>query len=239
VPTFEINCAAAAVKAMILAAGRGERMRPHTDVSPKPLIRVGGRSLIERHLDNLRHAGITDIVVNLGWLGERIRETLGDGSRFGVSMRYSEEGWPALESGGGILHALPLLGRDPFLVVNGDVYPDFPLAALVQRARALPAEVHAHLVLVPNPAHNPRGDFALERGRIGNREEGRHTFSGLSVHRPELFAGCSSGHFPLLPLWRAAADAGRLSGEVHGGAWSDVGTPERLEDLQRSLAGES
>jgi N-acetyl-alpha-D-muramate 1-phosphate uridylyltransferase len=224
------------MKAMILAAGRGERMRPHTDALPKPLIPVAGKSLMVRHLEHLRRAGIRDVVVNLGWLGERIREMLGDGAAFGVRVSYSEEGWPALESGGGIFHALPLLGREPFLVVNGDVYSDFPLATLAQRARELPADVHAHLVLVPNPPHNPRGDFALVDGRVGNAEAGRHTFSGLSVHRPEFFAGCSPGHFPLLPLWRAAAAAGRMTGEVHAGAWSDVGTPERLADLERALA---
>ena len=224
---------------MILAAGRGERMRPHTDTKPKPLIPVAGRSLIERHVDNLRAAGITDIVVNLGWLGERIREALGDGAGHGVQVRYSEEGWPALESGGGIFHALPLLGPDPFLVVNGDVYSDFPLAALAQSARRLPADIDAHLVLVPNPAHNPKGDFALADGRITNRETGRHTFSGLSVHRPEFFAGCEPGHFPLLPLWRREADAGRLSGEVYEGTWSDVGTPQRLADLEQSLTSSS
>lgn len=220
---------------MILAAGRGERMRPHTDSSPKPLIPVGGKSLMERHLENLRSAGITDIVVNLGWLGEKIRDSLGDGSRLGVSLRYSEEGWPALESGGGIFHALPLLGRDPFVVVNGDVFSDYPLAALARRARALEPDVDAHLVLVPNPAHNPRGDFALADGRISNRETGRYTFSGLSVHRPEFFKGCQPGHFPLLPLWRAEADAGRLSGEIHTGLWSDVGTPQRLAELEKRL----
>lgn len=220
---------------MILAAGRGERMRPHTDQRPKPLIAVGGKSLIERHLENLRAAGVTEVVVNLGWLGERIREALGDGSRFGVQLAYSEEGWPALESGGGIFHALPLLGREPFLVVNGDVYSDFPLGGLVRRARSLDPGVDAHLVLVPNPAHNPRGDFALESGRITNRETQRHTFSGLSVHRPEFFAGCSPGHFPLLPLWRKEAEVGRLTGEVHGGAWSDVGTPQRLAELEGML----
>ena len=126
------------MKAMILAAGRGERMRPHTDVVPKPLIAVAGRPLIHRHLDNLRAAGITDIVINLGWLGGEIREAVGDGARFGVSVRYSDEGWPALESGGGIFHALPLLGKAPFIVVNGDVYADYPWRALVDRARTLP-----------------------------------------------------------------------------------------------------
>jgi N-acetyl-alpha-D-muramate 1-phosphate uridylyltransferase len=223
------------VRAMILAAGRGERMRPHTDHRPKPMLPVAGQPLIERHLERLRAAGVEDVVVNLGWLGEVIREDLGDGSAFGVRVRYSVEGWPALESGGGIHHALPLLGDQPFVVVNGDVWTDYPLARLVQRAATLAPELHAHLVLVPNPAHNPRGDFVLSGGRVGNATEGRHTFSGLSVQRPELFAGCRPGHFPLLPLWRAAADAGRMSGEVYEGLWSDVGTPERLDELQRAL----
>jgi MurNAc alpha-1-phosphate uridylyltransferase len=224
-----------AVRAMILAAGRGERMRPHTDHRPKPMLPVAGQPLIERHLERLRAAGVEDVVVNLGWLGEVIREDLGDGGAFGVRVQYSVEGWPALESGGGIHHALPLLGADPFVVVNGDVWTDYPLARLVQRAATLEPGVHAHLVLVPNPAHNPRGDFVLAGGRVGNGAEGRHTFSGLSVQRPELFAGCAPGHFPLLPLWRAAADAGRMSGELYEGVWSDVGTPERLDELQRAL----
>jgi MurNAc alpha-1-phosphate uridylyltransferase len=221
---------------MILAAGRGERMRPHTDRAPKPLIPVAGTPLVQRHLENLRDAGVTDIVVNLGWLGEQLREAVGDGSRFGVAVRYSEEGWPALESGGGIFHALPLLGPEPFLVVNGDVWTNFPLARLAARARALERGTLAHLVLVPNPPHNPRGDFALEGGRVGNGEAGRHTFSGLSVHTPEFFHGCAPGHFPLLPLWRRSAGLGHLGGELYEGAWSDVGTPERLAALERSLA---
>ena len=223
------------MKCMILAAGRGERMRPHTDVMPKPLIPVAGTPLIARHLENLRAAGVTDIVINLGWLGERIREAVGDGARFGVGVRYSEEGWPALESGGGIFNALPLLGHEPFMVVNGDVYSDFPLARLAQRARELPAGRLAHLVLVPNPEHNPRGDFALADGRLDNHEQGRFTFSGLSVHTAEFFHGCTPGHFPLLPLWRRSAGLGHLGGEVYEGIWSDVGTPERLAALEQRL----
>ncbi len=223
------------VKAMILAAGRGERMRPHTDHRPKPMLPVAGKPLIERHLERLHAAGVEDVVINLGWLGEVIREDIGDGAGFGVRVHYSVEGWPALESGGGIFHALPLLGDAPFVVVNGDVWTDYPLARLVQRAATLEAGLLAHLVLVRNPAHNPRGDFALANGRIDNAEAGRHTFSGLSVHRPEFFAGCKPGHFPLLPLWRAAAAAGRLSGELYEGGWSDVGTPERLGELERAL----
>jgi MurNAc alpha-1-phosphate uridylyltransferase len=223
------------VRAMVLAAGRGERMRPHTDYRPKPMLPVGGKPLIERHLERLHAAGVEDVVVNLGWLGEVIREDIGDGRAFGVRVHYSVEGWPALESGGGIHQALPLLGEDPFVVVNGDVWTDYPLAELVRRAGTLEPEVHAHLVLVRNPAHNPRGDFVLANGRVDNAADGRHTFSGLSVHRPQLFAGCQPGHFPLLPLWRAAADAGRISGELYEGVWSDVGTPERLEELERTL----
>lgn len=223
------------VRAMILAAGRGERMRPHTDHRPKPMLPVAGKTLIERHLENLRAAGVRDVVVNLGWLGEVIREGIGAGEPFGMNVQYSEEGWPALESGGGIFQALPLLGDAPFVVVNGDVWTDYPLAQLVQRARTLEDGVLAHLVLVRNPAHNPRGDFVLEQGRIGNAESGRHTFSGLSVHRPGLFAGCQPGHFPLLPLWRAAADRRQLGGELYEGRWSDVGTPQRLAELERAL----
>lgn len=223
------------VRAMILAAGRGERMRPHTDHRPKPMLPVAGKPLIERHLERLRAAGVEDVVINLGWLGEVIRADIGDGSAFGVRVRYSVEGWPALESGGGIHHALPLLGAEPFVVVNGDVWTDYPLDRLVRTAATLAPQLHAHLVLVRNPAHNPRGDFVLAGDRVGNGSEGRHTFSGLSVHRPQLFAGCAPGHFPLLPLWRAAADAGRLSGELYEGLWSDVGTPERLAQLERGL----
>lgn len=220
---------------MILAAGKGERMRPLTDGKPKPMLPVAGKPLIEYHLERLAAAGVREFVINLGWHGEQIRDGLGDGRRWSVTIQYSEEGWPALESGGGIFHALPLLGSGPFIVANGDVYADYPWPRLVERARSLPAETLAHLVLVPNPAHNPNGDFVLSDGRIGNAERPRHTFSGLSVHRPEFFAGCSPGHFPLLPLWRRAAQENHLGGELYEGRWSDVGTPQRLADLERSL----
>jgi MurNAc alpha-1-phosphate uridylyltransferase len=220
---------------MILAAGRGARMRELTDGLPKPMIPVGGRPLIEYPLMALARAGVVDVVINLGWHGDRIRDAIGEGRRFGVHVKYSDEGWPALESGGGIFHALPLLGPDPFLVVNGDVYSEFPLATLVERARALPARDLAHLVLVPNPPHNAGGDFVLRDGRVANEGAPRLTFSGLSVHRPEFFEGCAPGHFPLLPLWRRAAGAGRLSGERYDGRWSDVGTPERLDQVERAL----
>lgn len=212
-------------------------MRPLTDVLPKPMIVVAGKPLIQQHIENLRSAGVREFVVNLGWRGEKIREALADGRALGVNIRYSEEGWPALESGGGIFHALHLLGAAPFIVVNGDVFVDYPWPRLLAHARGMPAGDLAHLVLVRNPAHNPKGDFALKRGRISNAEAERLTFSGLSVHRPEFFKDCSPGHFPLLPLWRAAARKGSMTGEVHEGLWSDVGTHERLADLQRHLTG--
>ncbi len=220
---------------MILAAGRGARMKKLTDTLPKPLIRVHGKPMIEYHLEQLAGAGIRDVVINLGWLGEKIEAALGDGARFGLKIHYSREGWPALESGGGLLHALPLLGAAPFVVVNGDVYTDYPLARLVERARQLPDGTLAHLVLTANPPQNPRGDFVLEGGKVGNAEAGRLTFTGLSVHRPELLAGSTPGHFPILPLWREAAARGQISGELFSGRWSDVGTPERLAELEEQL----
>lgn len=235
VPERDVHGGASALKAMILAAGRGARMRDLTDALPKPLIPLCGKPIIEYHLENLAAAGVREVVINLGWHGALIPGALGDGARWGLRIRYSDEGWPALETGGGIFHALPLLGPEPFLVANGDVFADYAYAQLARRARELPADDLAHLVLVPNPPHNPVGDFTLLGGRVGNDESQRMTFSGISVHRPEFFAGCEGGHFPLLPLWRAAADAGRVSGELFSGLWSDVGTPERLRELEARL----
>jgi MurNAc alpha-1-phosphate uridylyltransferase len=219
---------------MILAAGRGERFRPLTDTVPKPLIEVAGQPLIERHLRALAAAGVQDVVVNLGWLGARIRERLGDGQRFGLDILFSDEGWPALDTGGGVFRALPLLGEEPFLLINADVWTDYPLARLVARARTWPSDHLAHLVLVPNPAHNPGGDFGIEAERIRNTPC-RFTFSGLSVQSAALFAGCADGPFQIVPLWRRAADENRVSGEIHHGRWSDVGTPQRLQELTRQL----
>lgn len=215
------------MKAMILAAGRGERMRPLTDATPKPLLTVRGRPLIEHHFAALARAGITELVVNLGWLGERIRDHVGDGRRFGVHVAWSEEGYPPLETGGGIERALPLLGNEPFWLVNGDVFCDYPFRALV-----LPPGTLAHLVLVPNPPQHPGGDFALVAGRVGNASAGRLTYSGLAVIDPRLLAGSRPGRFPLAPLLRAAADRSEVTGELFAGPWSDVGTPERLAQLQ-------
>lgn len=216
---------------MILAAGRGERMRPLTNDLPKPLLPAGGQPLIAWHLRALARAGIVDLVVNLSWRGERLRDWLGDGSRFGVSVRYSEEGPEPLETGGGIFAALPLLGADPFWVVNGDIWCDYPIAP-----RALGPGTLAHLVLVPNPPHHPAGDFALDGDRVRAGGEVRFTFAGLSVLDPALFAGQVAGRYPLAPLLRAAMDQGRVTGELHGGRWTDVGTPARLAALDAELS---
>ena len=220
------------MRAMILAAGRGERMRPLTLVRPKPLLEAGGAPLIVHHLRALQSAGFSDIVVNLSWLGEQIRTTLGDGSRYGVRLHYSDEGPEPLETGGGIFRALPLLGAGPFLVLNGDVWTDVDWAGL--RDRLAPDDL-AHLVLVPNPDHNTAGDFVLEHGRIVESAGERYTFSGVGIYRAELFAGCRVGIFKLAPLLRTAARAGRVSGQLHTGAWLDIGTPERLAQLDERL----
>jgi MurNAc alpha-1-phosphate uridylyltransferase len=212
---------------MILAAGRGERMRPLTDKTPKALLRVGGRTLIDIHIDALSAAGIREFVVNLSWLGGQIRDHLGNGARRGVTIAYSDEGDPPLETGGGIFRALGLLGREPFWLVNGDVYCDYAF----NRAH-LDASMLAHLVLVPNPAHNPAGDFSLQDGLLGDGAGARLTYSGLAILHPKLLERCSPGRFPLAPLLRVAAAAGRVSAERHDGVWSDVGTPERLQSLQ-------
>lgn len=214
------------MKAMILAAGRGERLRPLTDTVPKPLLCVRGRPLIEFHVEALCRAGIHELVVNLGWLGAQLREHLGDGSRLGASVAYSEEGYPPLETGGGIHRALGLLGPEPFWVVNGDVFCDF-----VFDQRQLPPGILAHLVLVPNPPQHPQGDFALSGGRVRDEGADRLTFSGISLLHPALFAGCAPGRFPLAPLLRAAMARDAVTGELFMGAWNDVGTPERLAGL--------
>ena len=216
---------------MILAAGRGERMRPLTDRVPKPLLPVGDRTLIEHHIARLAAAGITELVINLSHLGDLIRDAIGDGARLGVSIAYSDEGHAPLETGGGIVKALPLLGQAPFLVINGDVWTDYPLGTLPHVI-----EAEAHLVLVDNPAHHPQGDFVLRAGRVATAGVGhRLTFSGVGVYAPALFAGCRPGRFALAPLLRAAMDRGAVTGEHYGGYWLDVGTPARLQELQRRL----
>jgi N-acetyl-alpha-D-muramate 1-phosphate uridylyltransferase len=213
--------------AMILAAGRGERMRPLTDTTPKPLLSVRGKTLIERHVEALAQAGIASIVINLAWLGEKIRAHLGDGSRFGVRIAYSEEG-KALETAGGIIQALPLLGQGPFLVVNGDVLTDYPFERL-----RLAENCDSQLVLVPNPPQHPHGDFGLEKSRVIQREHQRHTFSGIALYGVSFFEGFAPGFGRLMPLWLRSMQGGRCGGELYEGLWEDVGTPERLAALNR------
>ncbi len=216
---------------MILAAGRGERMRPLTDETPKPLLAVGGRPLIDYHLQALARAGIGEVVVNLAWLGERIREHVGDGAAFGLSVHYSDEGDQALETAGGIVNALPLLGGQPFLVINGDIFTDFDISTL-----SLPPGRLAQLVLVDNPPWHPRGDFALAAdGSVGATGPSCLTYAGIGLFAPELFADSTASVAPLAPLLRGASAAGRISGTHHRGIWHDVGTPERLRELDRAL----
>lgn len=216
---------------MVLAAGRGERMRPLTDRRPKALLEVDGRSLIDRQLERLRAAGVSTVVINLGWLGDRIAQHVGDGSRFGLAVVYSPEYEQVLETGGGIRRALPLLGDEPFWAVNADVFTDLPLPPV-----ELPDDALAHLVLVPTPSFKRVGDFDLEDGRVRRGASPQLTFSGMGVYRPEMFADSSPGRFPLAPLLFDAAAAGRLRGELYRGTWEDVGTIERLEALNRRLA---
>jgi len=222
------------MRAMILAAGRGERMRPLTDSTPKPLLRVGGLCLIEYHLRALERAGIHEVVINLGHLGDQIEALLGDGRRYGLSIRYSHEGEHILDTGGGIHHALPLVGDDPFLVINGDIFTDFPFDGLSLRPDAL-----AHLVLVANPPHHPQGDFTLVGGQVHPQGTPRLTFSGIGVYRSTLFADCTAGAFPLAPVLRRAIAAGQVSGERYEGLWCDVGTPERLNGLAARMERKS
>jgi N-acetyl-alpha-D-muramate 1-phosphate uridylyltransferase len=219
------------MKAMILAAGKGERLRPLTLHTPKPLVRVAGVPLIEYHLKALAAAGFREVVINHAWLGQQIEEHLGDGARFGLSLRYSAEGEP-LETGGGIFRALPLLGEEPFLVVNGDIFTDYPFAELKR-----PLTGQAHLVLVDNPAHHPVGDFRLDRGQVADAQAGQPslTYSGIAVLSPSLFAGCQPGAFKLAPLLRAAMAAAQVTGERFAGRWVDVGSHERLAEAEQLL----
>ncbi len=220
------------MKAMILAAGKGERMQPLTAHTPKPLLRVGGKMLIEYHLEALRRSDIEDVVINLSWLAEQFEPALGDGSRYGLRIRYSYEGPEPLETAGGIIAALPLLGSAPFLVVNGDIWTDYSFAGLPCQPHAM-----AYLVLVNNPPHHPQGDFALTDSQVSNANEQRLTFSGIAVYHPALFAGLSPGVRALAPVLRAAIGQGQVSGEHYAGDWRDIGTPQRLAVLDTELAG--
>jgi N-acetyl-alpha-D-muramate 1-phosphate uridylyltransferase len=217
------------MKAMILAAGFGSRLRPLTETTPKPLLQVGGKPLLQYHLQRLATAGITDIVINISWLAEQIEDYFGDGSHFGVSIDWSREAQP-LETGGGIANALPLLGSEPFLLINGDVWTDFPLHSI-----SLDQDADAHLVMVANPEHNPSGDFAVANSLVSYDAGPKYTFSGISLFRPQLFAGFKEGCFPLRDVMRPAILAGRVTGSVYTGQWWDIGTVERLTQLNNKL----
>ena len=224
------------MKAMVLAAGRGERMRPLTDHTPKPLLPVGGKPLIAWHLERLAAAGFTEVVVNHAHHGKQIEDALADGSRFGLSIAYSAEPPGALETAGGIVKALPLLGDAPFLVINGDIFCDWDVAAA---RTALAEDDLAHLVLAPNPGHNEKGDFGYNEGRCYASLLPPHsslTFAGIGIYRPQLFTELIPGRpAKLAPLLRAAMNRRKVSGELHRGRWVDVGTPQRLAELDQEL----
>ncbi len=220
------------LKVMILAAGRGERMRPLSDTVPKPLLEAGGKPLIVHLIEGLARHGLRDLVINHSHLGEKISAYLGDGSRYGVHVAYSHEAGGGLETGGGIFKALSLIDTDPFMVINGDIWTDYPFDRLPARLDGL-----AHLVLVDNPPQHPQGDFALREGKLFAEGAPRLTFSGIGVYARALFAECRPGKFPLAPLLRAAMARGLVSGEHYTGRWRDVGTPQRLAALDRELRG--
>jgi len=220
------------VKAMILAAGRGERLRPLTDSVPKPLVEIGGDTLIERHLKALAAAGIEEVVINVSHLAEMIETRLGDGSRYGVTICYSHEPGEPLETAGGIARALPLLGANPFIVVNADIWTDFDFANLPTRATA------AHLVVTANPPHNPGGDFDLISGRLTRASHNPYTYCGIGVFRPSVFESLTTERAPLGPVLFELADGAQLSGECQTSRWFDIGTIERLA-LAQIAVGES
>lgn len=218
------------MKAMILAAGRGTRMAPLTDHCPKPLLSVAGKPLIVHHIEKLVAAGITELVINHAWLGEMIEQRLGDGQQFGASIHYSAEPAGGLETGGGVLQALPLLGDQPFLLINGDIWLDWDYRQALQHQQLTDL---AWLWLVDNPAHNPQGDFALRENRALDQPE--LTFSGVSVINPRLFTDCQAGRFRLAPLFKQAMQTRRIGAEKLNAFWMDVGTPERLQQLEQLL----
>jgi len=230
-------------RALIFAAGRGERMRPLSDATPKPLLSVGGKRLVEWHLEKLAAAGVRDVVINTSHLAEQFPAALGDGSRWDLRIHYSYEGPEPLETGGGMQRALPLLGSEPFIALNGDIWCDFDFSTLRQNPTGL-----AHLVLVDNPPHHPRGDFYLRDGLLASdsSKDGplppagtglRLTFAGIGVYRPDLLHGQQAGKYSIVPILRAAFRSGRVSGEHFHGHWSDVGTPQRLAYVNEILGG--
>jgi len=218
-------------RALIFAAGRGERMRPLSDVTPKPLLQVGGKRLIEWHIEALAAAGVRRVVINTSHLAEQFPTALGDGARWNLRIDYSFEGPEPLETGGGMQNALPLLGGDPFIAVNGDIRCDFDFSTLPHEPDGL-----AHLVVINNPSHHPNGDFVLRGGRLLDENESRLTFAGIGVYRPELLGVHGPGKYSIVPILCAAMREGRVSGEYFHGFWSDVGTPQRLASLEASSA---
>ncbi len=217
------------MKAMILAAGRGERMRPLTDHTPKPLLQAGPHRLIEYHILNLASAGFTELVINHAYLGHQIEQFLGDGHRYCVQIEYSPE-VQALETAGGIYNALHFFNDEAFVVINGDIWSNYDLSRLPKRIKNL-----AHLVLVNNPEHNLKGDFSLQTNRVLSKGENKHTFSGISVLNPRLFDHSSPGALPLAPLLHEAMELQQVTGELYQGEWWDIGTPERLRILDEKL----
>ncbi|MCW8957187.1 MAG: nucleotidyltransferase family protein [Gammaproteobacteria bacterium] len=220
------------MKAMILAAGRGDRMRPLTDHTPKPLLQAGPHRLIEYHLLHLANAGFKEVVINVAWLGQQIIDTLGDGSSYGLSIQYSNEGEQALETGGGIVNALPLLGDDPFLVINADIWTDYPFASLKDKTLS----GLAHLILIPNPEHNLQGDFYIQDDLLALAGTNSYTFSGMAIYHRDFFKQQSAVAFPLAPLFREFARQGRISAELYKGQWMDIGNQERLQALIKQQA---
>lgn len=217
------------MRVMIFAAGRGERLRPLTDSVPKPLIRIGEDTLIERHLKSLARSGLHDIIINTSWLAEQLHNQLGDGSQYGVQIHYSDEGEHALETGGGIVNALDLLGSEPFMTLNADIVTDYPWDEL-----RLSDAANAHLVMVDNPYWHPEGDFRLENDRLIDRNAPCLTFSGIAVYRPQLFHGLDVRKFSVVPLLECAMAQGQVSGEHYRGLWHDAGSPERLRAARQS-----
>ena len=213
------------MKVMILAAGRGERLKPLTDTTPKPLLQAGQHKLIEYHLYNLANAGFKDIVINIAWLGKKIMNTLGDGSSYKLNIQYSDEGEQALETGGGIFNALTLLGDEPFLVINGDIWTDYPFKQLND---FIPENL-AHLVMVNNPEHNSQGDFYLHNNTLTESGNNKYTFSGIGIYTKAFFNGQINESFPLAPLIRKYIKENKISAELYTGEWDDIGTVERLE----------
>ena len=220
------------MKAMILAAGRGSRLKPFTDSTPKPLLKVNGKPLICYHLEKLAQAGIKDVVINTAWLGEQIPQALGTGSHWGLNLQYSHES-EALETGGGIKKALPLLGGDPFVVINGDIFIDHLPESISDVT--LSENTLAHLWFVKNPPHNPQGDFALVQNSVKLASQNKLTFSGIGLYRKALFDDSPNGAFPLPMLFRKAIAKQQVTGEQLTGYWNDVGTPQRLNEVNLRL----